>query len=153
MNKLDRQAREILTSAGRKDLADRVGPKRSVLKPKSKRPALLSRGQRVEERIARVAAIREAVMERADDWCELCKSEPADELHHIISGSGLRRKHEDASTCVALGEACHRALHRNDIATFEALVAWCRSYGSTLALQHASRRLEKVRRLHAKETL
>jgi hypothetical protein len=82
-----------------------------------------------EERRAKVAAIREAVFAVWDGNCALCLcgrqvtvGGHATDLHHLISGSGNRRRYEAVGTVLPVCEEHHRRLHRNDEETLESVV-------------------------------
>lgn len=123
-----------------------LAPRRPKLKPKSRRPAKLAKAAKDQRRNIRMAGIRACVMERADDRCEVCKGEPATEVHHLISGSGLRRTFEDSSTCIALCDGCHRLVHRNSPATLRLVYAWAEKHSNRFALGALERRMDKLAR-------
>ena len=51
--------------------------------------------------------IVQAVLERSKGLCEVCHKQ-GQELHHILSGNGRRRQHENADSVIMLCSSCHR---------------------------------------------
>lgn len=79
-----------------------------------KRAAAPARKRRVAKRASHreeMAGIREAVLERADDHCEACRSRTgmALQVDHMFGGSGRRRALQSVETCWALCNLCHHA--------------------------------------------
>lgn len=83
----------------------------AALKPK--RAAAPARKRRVAKTKAtrnEWAAIREAVLERASDFCEACGhfTGLALQVDHFLGGSGRRRALQSVATCWGLCNLCHR---------------------------------------------
>lgn len=55
--------------------------------------------------------IYKAVMERANNRCEICGSSTSISLHHLIHGSGKRKQCETIESCKALCIDCHNKIH------------------------------------------
>lgn len=137
-------------SAAREAAREALAPRRSKLKPNSQRPSKLARESKQAERRERVGHIRDAVRNRSGGACEVpgCH-EPAEEMHHILYGSGLRRSMEDERTCIDACEEHHHLAHRNDLPTLSNMLAWARNrlYGlAAAALEH---RISKVCRIRS----
>ena len=144
------EAREL---AGRTDLPLSIQREvRRVLAPRKGGAAKKARRMvKLESRRERMAAIRKDVMERATGVCELCSLVEytpfvarAQEVHHVLSGVGNRRIHEDVSTCVAVCECHHHQLHRNDPDALSLLLRWAEKHGTTRAMAAIEHRQAKA---------
>lgn len=92
------QLREMLRPSPKKAAAKKAKRQRVVTKKATKK--------------GETAAIREAVMARADGRCETCGGEELGlELHHAL-GRGKAKQAE--SNCLGVCVSCHRQITRND---------------------------------------
>lgn len=113
-------------------LTKRAGIKKTL--PELSRKAV--KKAKRETRRERLASIREEVSNRAGPWCELCGFQLtcsheglAAELHHLESGSGVRRTLEDASNCMWVHSLCHRGYHADPEEYRDRVRAWAKRYG------------------------
>lgn len=97
-------------------------------------------------RIDALTSLRAEVTARCAGWCELCRLNQAREIHHILGGSGRRRRREEADTLIALCLACHAAIHINQFRALERLARWAKDRGAVDSQVEAQRRLDKVTR-------
>ena len=51
--------------------------------------------------------IVQAVLERSEGLCEVCHSPYMTQIHHIISGKGRRKEHENIDSVIMLCWNCH----------------------------------------------
>lgn len=118
-------------------------PKRRPAKPSKVEAPGKSKQERRGERNARVAQVREAVMERCRGRCEVCATGRATEAHHVFGG-GLRRAMEHPETVLGLCDACHRAMHRGNRDTLESAALYCAAQGFSAAVAGLNHRISKI---------
>ena len=126
--------------------AKKAPPPKRVAGPTRKE---IREANRIKKR-ERTANVRVEVFKRDGGRCVICGDE-ATEMHHLVSGSGLRRIAEGVSTCVALCETHHREAHRNVLDTLLALLLWAQgnagSYSiAATALEKRLAKIEEARR-------
>jgi hypothetical protein len=121
---------ETLTSRERMVMERLLKPKRKATpRPKPKRD---------------VGVLRDAVMARDGGKCVVC-GDPATDMHHCISGSGMRRQHESVATCASVCRQHHNLAHRGSFCTLESLHLWAQGMAYTVADEALIRRLDKIR--------
>lgn len=115
-------------SAAREAARETLAPRRSKLKPKSKRGARVAKAAKRETRREKIARIREAVRERAHGRCEaqILRMDPMGFqvwvrcqnsgriLDHWLGGSGRRQTFESIETTWFLCGGCNDKRGAND---------------------------------------
>jgi len=99
-----------------------------------------------QDRVMKLAEIRQDVLVRAKGTCELCKSRDVQEVHHLFSGSGKRRLQERVDTMMGVCLSCHEDYHASEPWAFLTALRWAEVNGYTESAKEISRRLDKVDR-------
>lgn len=118
--------------------------------PESRRP---KKGQRLEA----MSELRRKVFERAK-MCEAFKAgfgcyPEAQELDHLISGSGNRRRHQNVETCWAICGMAHRTRTREPEALYTTIVKWAARHGYAVPKQIEDRHAKHRRMNPTKEAV
>lgn len=142
-----RRLEKDLIRRGCADLADKYLTQRRSAKPKSKRPSQIAKAVKEATKRAKWRDIRSLVIARVhrerQGLCEFLCGQPADDPHHIISGSGKKRLFEAPETVAGICRLCHRAYEKADIETLERAALWASSHGFGAALKEIRYRLSR----------
>lgn len=87
--------------------------------------------------------VKAAVLKRDGGRCVIC-GDQADDVHHLLYGSGVRVPFESVDTCASVCRDHHDTAHRGSIWTLNALREWAKSNGYTLAHSAIVRRQAKI---------
>lgn len=135
-------------SAAREAAQEVLGPKRSVLKPKSKRPAKVAK--HLKRDLGKITwadvkqAVRTRVLTERGGRCEWQCERLCDDPHHLISGSGKKRVFEAPNTVAGICREHHRLYEKADIETLLRALVWAHDHRFHLAHAEITRRLDKA---------
>ena len=113
-------------------------------RPSSTRAPGKSKEERRQEKWARTNNVRVEVFKRDGYACVVCGAE-ADDMHHMLYGSGVRNALESAKTCASVCRFHHDTAHAGDISTLMALAMWAEKAGFGFAENATLRRIEKIK--------
>jgi len=133
-----------------RETAKAVAADLRTLLPK-RRPVPQHRKERAERKAAKgrhTAAVWLEVRERDGGRCVVCLA-LADDMHHLVYGSGLRTLAESRSTCACVCRFHHDRAHAGDLDTLIALVTWATPLGYGIACSALTRRIRKIEALRA----
>lgn len=97
-------------SLPRQAMTQRKQSKTSQKPPVRKRKAINPTSQKRRKQNAKYAQLRKLFLE-AHPTCQVCCSEPSDQIHHRNHREGNRLN--DTAWWLALGPACHLRIHEN----------------------------------------
>lgn len=116
----------------------------SLVFPKpSKKTRAMARAEAKMERRLRLAEVRHEVVVRCAGYCELCRLDRVRELHHILGGTGRRKKEERLDTLIGLCLTCHASIHSGDLRALHRLARWAHDQRFLAAATEAERRIRK----------